>query len=240
MNYCRVNVSFCCFLKSYELCTNLVKLQESKGNESPSLIQFYFFMAPSTLWPFFMRISKCLLKSKFFFLEIAINIPFPWCVLCSPLPPFFFLSYPSSVIFVFPFIAENKCRKNNSWYDFDWGCAEVLLFTEYSETHEAWQSTHVTLLPVFEILPKKSDWNWPVVLIFLIARNRFESLEHFNILFSFLQVDSKWSLTNFKREGGLKSSQLLVSYQSMQNTTERARPIISPRRLDLLCRKEYS
>lgn len=70
---------------------------------------------------------------------------------------FFFLPCPVGMIFVFPFTAENKCRKNNSWYDFDWGCAEVLWFTEFLETHEAWQCTHVTLLPIFEKLPEKSD-----------------------------------------------------------------------------------
>lgn len=105
-------------------------------------------------------------EKKIFLCEIAINIPFfSWHVL---LCLFFFPLSPSSTIFVFS-TAENKCRKSNSWCDFDWGCAEMVLFTEYSETHEAWQSAGVTLLPIFEKLPKKSDWNWPVVLILLFA-----------------------------------------------------------------------
>lgn len=128
------------------------------------------------------------------------------CIVLPAFFSFFFLSCPGSTIFVFLSIVEGKCRKNNSWYDFDWGCAEVLLFTEYSETHEAWQSTRVTLLPIFEKLPKKSDWNWPVVFILLFARDRFAGLEHFNILLRFLLANNR-SLTDFKRKGGPESSQ---------------------------------
>lgn len=77
MNYCRVNVSFCCFLKHCELYTKLVKVHESERNGSPSLIVL-FFMASS--WWYFMRVSKCLLKGKFFFLKITIRITFTLCV----------------------------------------------------------------------------------------------------------------------------------------------------------------
>lgn len=152
-------------------------------------------------------------EKKFFLLEIAINIPFfSRCMLfCLVFGLFFFffiffLSCPGSTIFVFFSTAENQCRKNNSWCDFDWGCAEVLLFTEYSETHEAWQSTHVTLPPIFEKLPEKSDWNWPVVFILLFPRDRFAGLEHFNILFRFL-LEYDVLLTDFKRKGGPERSQ---------------------------------
>lgn len=44
-------------------------------------------------------------------------------------------------------------------------------------------------------------------IYFAVARDRFGGLELFNILFSFLQVNSKWLLTDFKREWGSKSSQ---------------------------------
>lgn len=74
------------------------------------------------------------------------------------------------------------------------------------QTQEAWQSTSVMLLPIFEKLPKNSDWNWPVVFILLSARDRFAGLEHFNILFHFLLANNRL-LTDFMRKGGPESSQ---------------------------------
>lgn len=154
---------------------------------------------------------------------------------------FVFLSCPGSMIFVFPFTTENKCRKNNSWYDFGDALKCFCLQNIHRDTWGlAEYSCHASSC-LWKIA--KDIWLKLASCIYFAVCQRqvWRLLEHFNVLFSTLQVNTRWLSTNFKREGGSKNSQkascvlLFYARYYLKST-----PNHFTQETDLLCHKEYS
>lgn len=127
----------------------------------------------------FTQIHACW-KAKFVFLKYTLISH----LLCVVLPFFFFLFPFTFLVQAVWFLSSVSLQRisagrTTAGMTLIGDALSAFVYRIFTETHEAWQSNRVMLLPAFEKLPKKSDWNWPVVFILLFARDRFGGLNCF-------------------------------------------------------------
>lgn len=161
-------------------------------------------------WWYFMRISKCLLKGKFFFLKITINITFTLCV-CT------FSSLLVQVVWFLSSLLQQRICAG--------GATAGMTLTGDAQKCFCLQNIRRDARGLAEYLCHASSSLWKVakeICLKLASYTYFASYQRqdwgfrafFPFLFNLLQVNIKWLLTNFK--GGQKNlSENIASYESM-------------------------